>query len=230
MEESAMMLKGTADGLFLRPKSFDWTIVLTALEQALQEAEGFFRGSRLILELGARELTQPQLASIRALLSSYDIELWAVLSENERTVHLARSHGVLTRLPKNSEPKRHAARGAGAAEVSPEQQAIFVHQTLRSGQSVRYTGHIALLGDVNAGAEVVAGGNIVVWGTIRGVAHAGAFGDESCVICALDLQPAQIRIAGFIGRPPEQSHQSPEPEIARIEGGRIVAEAWNRKG
>jgi septum site-determining protein MinC len=230
MDESAIMLKGTSDGLLLRPKSLDWTIVLTALERALQEAEAFFRGSRLILEVGARELTQSQFTSIRALLSTYDIELWAVLSENEKTVHLARSNSVLTRLPKDSEPKRQAVHGAGYAEVPPEQQAIFAQQTLRSGQSVRYTGHVTLLGDVNAGAEVVAGGNIIVWGTIRGVAHAGAFGDESCVICALDLQPAQIRIAGFIGRPPEQSRQSPEPEIAYIEGGRIVAEAWNRKG
>jgi septum site-determining protein MinC len=226
MDESAIMLKGTADGLLLRPKSFDWTLVLTAVEQALQEAEAFFRGSRLILELGARELTPSQLTSTQALLSKYDIELWAVLSENDKTVHLARSNGILTRVPKDGEPRRPIG-GIGAADVAPEQQAIFVRQTLRSGQSLRYTGHVTLLGDINAGAEIVAGGNIIVWGRIRGVAHAGAFGDESCVICALDLQPAQIRIAGYIGRPPEQTRQTPEPEIASVEGGRIVAEAWN---
>ncbi len=224
MEESPIMLKGTADGILLRPKSFDWATVLVALEQALQEAEAFFRGGRLILELGTRELTQPQLISMRTLLTQYDIELWAVLSENEKTVHLARSNGVLTRLPKDNEPRKPTV------EIPAGQQALFVHQTLRSGQSIHHPGHVTLLGDVNSGAEIVAGGNIIVWGAIRGVAHAGAFGDDTSVICALDLQPAQIRIAGYIGRPPEQQRQAPEPEIACVEGGHIIAEAWSRKG
>ena len=224
MDETAIMLKGTADGILLRPKSLVWETVLEALEQALREAEAFFRGGRLILELGARELNQSQLTSIRALLSQYDIELWAVLSEDDKTVHLARSNGVLTRLPKDNEPRK------STVEIPPQQQALFVQQTLRSGQRIHYPGHVTLLGDINPGAEIVAGGNIIVWGAIRGVAHAGAFGDEESVICALELQPSQIRIAGYIGRPPEQRRQSSEPEIARVEGNHIVAEAWSRKG
>jgi septum site-determining protein MinC len=223
MDETAIMLKGTSDGILLRPKSSDWETVLVALEQALKEAEAFFRGGRLILELGPRELTQPDLASIRALVSQYDIQLWAVLSDNEKTVHLARSHGILTRLPKDTEPRKPTD------EAPPEQQALLVQQTLRSGQSIHYPGHVTLVGDINPGAEIVAGGSIVVWGAIRGLAHAGAFGDDETVICALDLQPSQIRIAGYIGRPPEQRRRTPVPEIARVENDRIVAEIWARK-
>ena len=114
--------------------------------------------------------------------------------------------------------------------MPPEQQALFLQQTLRSGQSIHYAGNVTLIGDVNPGAEIVAGGNIIVWGTLRGVAHAGAFGDEETAICALDLQPSQIRIAGYIGRPPDNRRGAFEPEIARIEGGQIVAEVWGRKG
>ena len=54
--------------------------------------------------------------------------------------------------------------------------------------------------------------------------------DEETVICALDLEPSQVRIAGYIGRPPERHRQSPGPELVRIDGGRIVAEVWSRRG
>lgn len=225
MEETPITLKGTADGILLKPRSLVWATVLEALEQALEEAEAFFRGGRLIMELGNRELTQDQLISLRALLIQYDIELWAVLSENETTVRLARSNGVMTRLPKDADGKK-----SQVDDLPMEQQALFLRQTLRSGQSVHYAGNVTLIGDVNPGAEIVAGGNIIVWGTIHGVAHAGAFGDEECVVCALNLQPSQIRIAGYIGRPPDRRRGSAEPEIAKVEGGQIVAEVWSRKG
>jgi len=223
MDDTAIMLKGTSDGILLRPKSSDWEAVLAAFEKALEEAEAFFRGGRLIMDIGPGELTQDQLTSVRTLVSQYDIQLWAILSQNEATIHLARSNGILTRLPRDTEPRKPAS------EVPPEQQALLVQQTLRSGQSLHYPGHITLLGDVNPGAEIIAGGNIVVWGALRGLAHAGAFGDEESVICALELQPSQLRIAGHIGRPPEQRRRTPVPEIARVEEDHIVAEVWSRK-
>ncbi len=223
MDDTAIMLKGTSDGILLRPKSSDWEAVLAALGQALEEADAFFRGGRLIMDLGLGELTQTQLTSVRTLVSQYDIQLWAILSENDNTVHLARSNGILTRLPRDNEPRKPTA------EVRPEQQALLIQQTLRSGQSIHYPGHITLVGDVNPGAEIVAGGSIIVWGALRGLAHAGAFGDEESVICALELQPSQLRIAGHIGRSPEQRRRNPVPEIARVEEDHIVAEVWNRK-
>ena len=135
------------------------------------------------------------------LVSQYDIELWAVLSDDDKTVRLARSNGILTRLPKDTEPRKPMVE-------APLNSSAMVQQTLRSGQSIHYPGNVTLVGDVNSGAEIVAGGSIIVWGAIRGVAHAGAFGDEESVICALDLEPSQIRIAGFVGRPPEQRRKS----------------------
>ncbi len=224
MEETAISLKGTAEGILLKPKSYVWDTVLEALELALQDAEEFFRGGRLILDLESRELTQEQLSAMRALLMQFDIELCAVVGENEKTIRLARSNGILTRIPRDVDAKK-----AATAETA-EPQALFVRQTLRSGQKIQYPGHVTLLGDVNPGGEIVAGGNIVVWGAMRGLAHAGAYGDEEAVICALELQPSQLRIAGYIGRAPEQRRRSAEPEMARVEEGRIVADTWMKKG
>ncbi len=105
---------------------------------------------------------------------------------------------------------------------------MLVQRTLRSGHSIRHPGHVIVLGDVNPGAEVIAGGNIVVWGHLRGVVHAGAAGDEAAMVCALDLSPTQLRIAGQIAVSPSRRGR-PKPEIARIRKGQIIAEDWQDK-
>jgi septum site-determining protein MinC len=81
---------------------------------------------------------------------------------------------------------------------------------------------------VNPGAEIVAGGSVVVWGRLRGVVHAGANGNESATVCALDMNPTQLRIASFISVTPLRKGK-PQPEIARVKDGQVVAEPWNQK-
>lgn len=114
------------------------------------------------------------------------------------------------------------------SEAAPVPDTLTVRQTLRSGQRIAFPGHVLVLGDVNSGAEVVAGGDIVVFGALRGLAHAGARGDAGAVIIALGIQPLQLRIGGVISRgvgtpPRREAHQ---PEIAKVEGGTIVVEAF----
>jgi septum site-determining protein MinC len=224
MAKTPMILKGTAHGILLKPTTEDWDDVLVALERALKDAEDFFRGGRVIMDVEDHRLNQDQLGAVRATLNRFDIELWAILSEREETIRLARSNGILTRLPKDTELQNREE------EAPPHQKSIFVQQTVRSGQSLRYPGHITLIGDVNPGAEIIAGGNIIIWGSIRGVAHAGAFGDNQAVICALNLQPSQLRIGGYISRTPDQRRRTIQPEIARVEDDQIVAEPWDKRG
>jgi septum site-determining protein MinC len=90
---------------------------------------------------------------------------------------------------------------------------------------LRHTGHITLIGDVNPGAEIIAGGSVVVWGRLRGLVHAGALGDSSSIICALELRPTQLRIADLIARPPDQ-HPINRPEFARVVAGEIIVDGW----
>ena len=107
-------------------------------------------------------------------------------------------------------------------------QAVLIQRTLRSGHSVKHLGHITIIGDVNPGAEIIAGGNVVVWGRLRGTVHAGAQGDEDAVICALDLSPTQLRIADHINLAPPQRRR-PKPELARLIDGKVYAEPWKFK-
>ncbi len=101
-------------------------------------------------------------------------------------------------------------------------ETIYHEGTLRSGQNVSSEGHLIIMGDVNPGAEISAVGNIVVLGALKGVAHAGSDGDEKATVCALMLQPTQLRIAEIITRAPE-TDRKPEymPEVAKINDGSI---------
>ncbi|MGQ9735663.1 MAG: septum site-determining protein MinC [Thermaceae bacterium] len=102
---------------------------------------------------------------------------------------------------------------------------LVVDYTLRAGQRVESPGTVVVLGDVNPGAEVVAGGDVIVVGKLRGLAHAGAYGDEERFIFALSLEAKQLRIAHHLARAPE-GETPPGPERARVVEGRIVLEAW----
>ncbi|MFA6209872.1 MAG: septum site-determining protein MinC [Candidatus Obscuribacterales bacterium] len=111
----------------------------------------------------------------------------------------------------------------GSTVVLP--QVLYVKQTLRSGQVVSHKGDLVIVGDVNPGAEIMAEGDITVWGSLRGIAHAGIGGNTEAEIRALNLQPIQIRIAHAIARAPDRPRityaNGTGPEIARIVEGKI---------
>jgi septum site-determining protein MinC len=107
----------------------------------------------------------------------------------------------------------------------PATRTMAVHRTLRSGTSVRFDGDVVLYGDVNPGAHLVATGNIVVLGALKGMAHAGAGGDEDAFIMALQMRPTQLRIGRKIAVPP-QRETGLVPERARVDDGQIVIEPF----
>lgn len=102
-----------------------------------------------------------------------------------------------------------------------------LHRTLRSGAIVRFEGDLYVFGDVNPGAQIIATGNIVVLGALKGVAHAGANGDEAAFILAFDLRPTQLRIGRKIAVPPPKRAAGPViSEIATVHDGQIVLEPY----
>jgi septum site-determining protein MinC len=106
-----------------------------------------------------------------------------------------------------------------------------VHRTLRSGTSIRFDGDVYVFGDVNPGAQVIATGNIVVLGALKGVGHAGAAGDEESFILAFDLRPTQLRIGRKIASMPARPASSAGPalpEKASVVGDQIILEVYRR--
>ena len=103
---------------------------------------------------------------------------------------------------------------------------LYLRRTVRSGQAIHHHSSVVILGDVNPGAEIVAGGDIIVWGVLRGMVHAGYPDNEQALVCSLQLSPVQLRIAHLLSRPPEGFEAQPRPEVATIRQGQIVVEAW----
>ena len=106
----------------------------------------------------------------------------------------------------------------------------IVNRTVRGGEEVTYKGSIIINGNVNPGAKIIAGGNIDIHGSCRGVVHAGAFGDVNTFIIADNLSPLQIRIAGFIARCPDDNpaNSLKGTEKAMIKNGNIILEPFTR--
>ena len=106
---------------------------------------------------------------------------------------------------------------------------LYLNQTLRSGQTVNYDGNILIIGDAHPGSEIIASGDITVWGILGGIAHAGCKGNVTSKVRALKLNAIQLRIAGLYARrndtlnvPYVQKSNEFTPEEAQIEDGKIV--------
>ncbi len=74
----------------------------------------------------------------------------------------------------------------------------FYRGSLRSGQKIEFEGSLVILGDLNGGAEAIAGENIVVLGILRGLAHAGAKGNKKAIIATNGIGCPQLRIANIV--------------------------------
>jgi len=173
------------------------------------------------LDVGEQVLRVAELSVLRNQLSERGVSLWAILSESPKTEQTAQNLGLATRIS-----KPHPSGEQSVAEEVHENAALWVEQTVRSGQRINYEGNVVVMGDVNPGAEIVAGGSIIVWGRLRGIVHAGAQGDEEAIVCALEFSPAQLRIAGEIAVSPKKEGKN-QPEVARLKDGHLMAESWH---
>ncbi len=217
---SLVQIKGIRDGLLATFSGAAWEDQRIALLAQIDDRPAFFQGARLAIDIGSQILKVNEMVDFRDRLSERSVSLWAVVSESSVTEQTAQLLGLATRISK-PRPEEHKR-----AESTPQDVALFVNKTLRSGQRVEYPGHIVVFGDVNAGAEIVAGGNVIVWGRVRGMIHAGAGGDRAATICALDLSATQLRIASEVSAL-LKPQKNPQPEIASINNeGRLQSEVW----
>jgi septum site-determining protein MinC len=218
-DSSLVQIKGIRDGLLVSLGDAGWPVIHQALLERIEQQPAFFQGARLVLDVGNQAIKSAELAALRDQLSERGIMLWAILSNSPLTENTAQLLGLATRIHKARPPEIQTAKGID------DETALWVHKTIRSGTRIEFAGHVVILGDVNPGAEVIAGGSVIIWGRLRGVVHAGAQGNRQSVVCALDLSPTQLRVAGEIAIAPER-RSKPQPEIVRIKDGHLQAEPW----
>jgi septum site-determining protein MinC len=219
---SLVQIKGLRDGLLVSLGDASWEDQRSALLSQMDQQSAFFQGARLALDIGSQILHVNELVELRDRLSERNVLLWAVISESPTTEQTAQLLGLATRISKPRPEETHFA-----SNGIDDETALFINKTLRSGTRIEFPGHVVVLGDVNPGAEIVADGNIIVWGRLRGAVHAGAKGDETVRVCALDFAPLQLRVAKeTVNLQEDENKESSILKMAFIRDGQVVIESW----
>ncbi len=219
-----LAIKGIREGLLITLGGRTWAEALEEMLAHIDSKGDFFLGARIAVRLGEHLPRAADLADLRGRLAKRGLTLWAVLTDAPAVVAAAQSLALATALP--SPP---AGSDAPLESAMTGTAAVLVESTLHSGKRIEYGGHVVVLGDVSPGVEIVAGGHVIVWGKLRGTVHAGAHGNENAMVCALDLSPMQLRIAGHAATSPSR-RGSPQPEVVRLRNGNLVADVWKPGG
>lgn len=217
---SQVHLKSAAEKVLLifppeveTPAAITFSELVEQLQQRLVAGDRFWESeTKVHLVAPDRLLDSRQLQTITKALRQGSLTLERVITNRRQTAVAAASAGysVEQQLPfgilnTTSAPKKTAV-----------VEALYLETTVRSGREINYPGTVVIFGDVNAGGLVVAGGDILIWGKLKGVAHAGATGNHKCRIMALEMQPTQLRIADAVARAPENPPAQYYPEVAYV--------------
>ncbi|NPV09660.1 MAG: septum site-determining protein MinC [Anaerolineae bacterium] len=221
-------LRGTTSGLVIDLSEMSgFQEAHAALVRTLADRGSFLSGAKVALDLGALPLMVVELQALLDECREAGLDVIGVLSRNERVRSVSQAMGLLPGFEDGREASPSAGKEPTTSPGMRDTECGILVGTVRSGHSVWHPGTILVFGDVNPGAEVVAGGSVIVWGTLRGTVHAGASGSEDAVVCALSLQPTQLRIGDEIARGPDEPESDRGAEMARLQGTSIVVEEWS---
>ncbi|AEE91680.1 putative septum site-determining protein MinC [Tepidanaerobacter acetatoxydans Re1] len=197
MTNESVIIKGTKEGItIILDEISSFEDVKKAIYEKLQRSRNFFSGGKVSIKIKNGFLSKDEYDKLQHIFTDFGMSLQEASSPKTLI------------FPK---PNRN--------------RVLLLKKTVRSGQKITYKGTIVILGDANPGSEIVAAGDILVMGTLRGMAHAGAQGDTTAIVAAFALKPTQLRIAEVISRPPEEKENLPSfPEIARLKDNVIVIE------
>ena len=167
--------------------------IVYTLRKKIPDLKKLYQGEHTPIVITGKVLKNKEIDEIQELIKKYlDVQ---IKFDSPRTLGL---HGIVKTYNKEiaiSETKFH--RGA-----------------VRSGQKLEFEGSIVIMWDVNDGAEVIAGDNIVILGALRGLAHAGAKGNVNAIIAASSIDAPQLRIANIIKeREKEEIQEEPVEEL-----------------
>lgn len=221
MDPTRITAKGIDDKLLLKIPVMEWILLKDGIKDYVEHNQNFLQGARVILDFGDAQLRSTELFEIRDLLMDHQVAIVQVYSESASTRQAAELLGIKTQSAfRSTQPVERET------DTSlPGEAGLVVIKTLRSGNVVNSEGHITVIGDVNPGATLRAAGSIVVWGKMRGEAHAGLNMDNGNVILALEMAPTSLSIAGIslldVKRKPAKS-----PEQAFISKDTIKISPW----
>ena len=230
--DNSVVIKGNKNGIAVR---LDDTISFDELKTMIRDkftaSAKFFNNANLALSLEGRELSDTQEKEIIDIISEVtDINIVCLIDHDEKR------NLIYERAVANVLEKRQGVTGRKGKGIDDTTQPLcqFYKGTLRSGQVLETESSVVILGDVNPGGKVVACGNVIVLGSLKGNIFAGASGNENAFVVALDMDPMQIKIADIIARSSDSSpvrkklklkaKQPVQPKIAYVYEGNIYVE------
>lgn len=195
------------------PASASWSDLWEQIQQRLQAGKRFWQPLSMVhLIAYDRLLDARQLQSMADALTDVALQLQLVSTSRRQTAVAAATAGYCVTQQSAIAPLIHRSTEDPPLIAEP----IYLQMTVRSGMDIRHQGTVIIMGDVNPGGEIFAAGDIIVWGRLRGIAHAGYPNNPQCLIMALQMEPTQLRIADRVARAPETPPPQFEPEIAYI--------------
>lgn len=222
MSEEVVKIKGIKQGLLL---IFSSGAEFDKIEEELKNklSLGFFmRGTFVYIKPGF--LTKAEEEVLKKLFNKYGL---VCKIENPETKEPPKPREIKQpekepqNIPQNSPPTENA-------QKDDIEEMMVVNRTLRGGQEIRTKSSVLVCGNVNPGAQIIAGGSIDIRGKCSGLVHAGAYGNKDAVIIADRLNPTQIRIANLVARAPDDVENTDKAECASIKDGQIVIEPIER--
>lgn len=200
MLNSNIKISQTTDEIILTVNVIaDIKEILEELQIKLPKLRDFYQTSTIPIRITGRLFTDSEMERVKKLINE-KINVQIKFDDTSKLLGL------------------HAIKRTFESETSLS-ETKFIQGSLRCGRREEYSGSLVICGDVNSGAEVIAGGNIMILGALRGVAHAGANGNTKAIISANYIEVTQIRIANLVTEVSEKTYKCP---ICKIEKNEIV--------
>jgi septum site-determining protein MinC len=148
-------------------------------------------------------------------------ELGGFLKSKFQVAQVSEAHTRKPIIERDTEAEQEAANPG----LHQPNDSLIIAGRVRSGQTIEARKHLIILGDLNPGAEALAGGDILVLGSLQGKAAAGQPDNKNAIVMALEFKPTQIQIAGYVvAGSPRLTGNS--PEFAHIENGQIIVDDY----
>ena len=224
MQKRSVTFTGTVSGLTITMKEDeDFNEIVNSISEKVTASGKFFKGSLLDVKYRGRILSKEEEEKILKLLT--DIGGATIMSfkrDDEELCKVISNKGSMVKPKAKSKSQKK-----NSLEIE-EVPSGFYKGTVRSGQLIKYDGNIVIIGDVNPGGEVVATGNVMVMGSLRGIVHAGSSGNKDSVVVAFNLNPTQLRIADVITRSPDENGTKNQliPELAYVKEELVYIERY----
>jgi septum site-determining protein MinC len=222
MNESSVTFKGSVNGLtIILRQGENFETILEQIEKKIASAGKFFKGASLAVKYKGKKLTHEEEKKIFELMvKKSGAEIKSIEEDVEEPVKVQENTGAQSQIKMKMSNFFFKGIEEGITK--------FYKGTVRSGQLISFEGNLVIIGDVNPGGEIVATGNVVVLGLLRGIVHAGADGNKEAVVVAFNLQPTQLRIADVITRSPDEKGNKGAmiPEMAFVKDEMVYIERF----